>query len=323
MIAPSNGARYAPYATLAQAADARPAAALYRHRYRLFQQRYEEEPGYPGKYVNDGPVAVIDHLVAAQEMQGLISLKQLKVLYRFANLGRKPLSAGQKFLARPPGERSGAQVPPAGTARRGWRWYCLAAPTRRIARAAPRAFARFRRRSAAPTRRQQCGDAARCRGSHEALDLVAVGQVVARDDFRADRGRRAARRVGEEPRVAQRAVDVHHQPAYRGDHQRRAERGGELARERERPGVVAAVAVEQRLVTAEQRPAAGGDPVAAVLAGDQEGIARRSSAAIRAGRGTASPRRGSGTAPGTPPPDAPATVAFPRRPGCAGRAAPG
>lgn len=98
-IAPANAARYAPYVKLAQAADVRQAAAFYRRFYPLFQQAYEEL-GYPGKYFNDRLVAVIDHLLAAPEVQGPIRLKQPKVLYVFADPQLEALSAGQKFLVR-------------------------------------------------------------------------------------------------------------------------------------------------------------------------------------------------------------------------------
>jgi hypothetical protein len=98
-IAPANAARYAPYVKLAQAVDAKQAAALYRRYYPLFQQAYEEL-GYPGKYFNDRLVAVIDHLLAAPEVQGPIRLTQPKVLYEFADPRLEALSAGQKFLVR-------------------------------------------------------------------------------------------------------------------------------------------------------------------------------------------------------------------------------
>lgn len=98
-IAPANAARYAPYVKLAQAVDVKIAAALYRRYYPLFQQAYEEL-GYPGKYFNDRLVAVIDHLLAAPQVQGPIRLTQPKVLYEFADPQLEALSAGQKFLVR-------------------------------------------------------------------------------------------------------------------------------------------------------------------------------------------------------------------------------
>lgn len=98
-IAPANAARYGPYVKLAQAVDGKNAAALYRRYYPLFQQAYEEL-GYPGKYFNDRLVAVIDHLLAAPEVQGPIRLTQPKVLFEFADPRLEALSAGQKFLVR-------------------------------------------------------------------------------------------------------------------------------------------------------------------------------------------------------------------------------
>ncbi|HSO07913.1 MAG TPA: DUF3014 domain-containing protein [Pelomicrobium sp.] len=99
VIGPSNTARYTPYVKLAQAADVKQAAAFYRRHYPLFQQAYEEL-GYPGRYFNDRLVAVIDHLLAAPEVQGPIRLTQPKVLYQFADPELEALSAGQKFLVR-------------------------------------------------------------------------------------------------------------------------------------------------------------------------------------------------------------------------------
>ena len=79
--------------------------AVYVHFYPLFQQEYEEL-GYPGKYFNDRLVQVIDHLLAAPEVQGTVLLTQPKVLYQFADPKLEELSAGQKILVRMGGENA-------------------------------------------------------------------------------------------------------------------------------------------------------------------------------------------------------------------------
>jgi hypothetical protein len=73
--------------------------AVYVRFYPLFQQQYEEL-GYPGKYFNDRLVEVIDHLLAAPEVQGPIRVTQPKVLYEFADPKLEALSAGQKIMVR-------------------------------------------------------------------------------------------------------------------------------------------------------------------------------------------------------------------------------
>ena len=73
--------------------------SIYVHYYPLFQQAYREL-GYPGRYFNDRLVEVIDHLLAAPEVQGPIELVRPKVFYQFANPDLEALSAGQKIMVR-------------------------------------------------------------------------------------------------------------------------------------------------------------------------------------------------------------------------------
>lgn len=100
-----NAARYQPYVRLAELIDARKAAALYADLYPLFQQAYMEL-GYPDRYFNDRLVEVIDHLLAAPEVQGPVKLVQPKVMYEFADPELEGLSAGQKILIRMGGDNS-------------------------------------------------------------------------------------------------------------------------------------------------------------------------------------------------------------------------
>ncbi|HWO40218.1 MAG TPA: DUF3014 domain-containing protein [Candidatus Eisenbacteria bacterium] len=94
-----NAARYRPYVRLAEAVPTEALVALYRRFYPLFQNQYEKL-GYPGKYFNDRVVDVIDHLLAAPEVDEPVLLEQPKVLYEFVDPKLEKLSAGQKILIR-------------------------------------------------------------------------------------------------------------------------------------------------------------------------------------------------------------------------------
>jgi Protein of unknown function (DUF3014) len=98
-LSPENAARYEPYVRLAESVPTGPLVATYVQFYPLFQQQYEEL-GYPDKYFNDRLVEVIDHLLAAPEVQEPVALTQPKVLYEFADPKLQELSAGQKILVR-------------------------------------------------------------------------------------------------------------------------------------------------------------------------------------------------------------------------------
>ncbi len=98
-VSPDNAARYAPYMRVADAMDARKLVALYVHFYPLFQQAYQEL-GYPKGYFNDRLVEVIDHLLAAPEVQAPVKLVQPKVFYQFTDPELEARSAGQKILMR-------------------------------------------------------------------------------------------------------------------------------------------------------------------------------------------------------------------------------
>jgi hypothetical protein len=104
-LSPENAARYGPYVRLAEAVPTGPLVAVYVHFYPLFQQQYEEL-GYPDKYFNDRLVQVIDHLLAAPEVQTPVLLTQPKVMYQFADPKLEGLSVGQKILVRMGGENA-------------------------------------------------------------------------------------------------------------------------------------------------------------------------------------------------------------------------
>jgi hypothetical protein len=99
LLSPANYARYTPYVRLMQSADPKKVVAVYVRLYPLFQQAYQEL-GYPRGYFNDRLVEVIDHLLAAPDVPGPITLVQPRVLYQFEDPKLEALSAGEKGLIR-------------------------------------------------------------------------------------------------------------------------------------------------------------------------------------------------------------------------------
>jgi DUF3014 family protein len=98
-INPANYARYAPYIRLAETVNVKKLVAAYVYFYPLFQQAYKEL-GYPAGYFNDRLVVVIDHMLAAPNVQGPVKLVQPRVFYQFADPELESLSAGQKIMIR-------------------------------------------------------------------------------------------------------------------------------------------------------------------------------------------------------------------------------
>jgi hypothetical protein len=98
-LSPKNAARYQTYVRLAETVPTQSLVAVYVRFYPLFQKQYEQL-GYPGQYFNDHLVQVIDHLLAAPEVEGPVLLTQLHVRYQFADPKLEALSAGQKILVR-------------------------------------------------------------------------------------------------------------------------------------------------------------------------------------------------------------------------------
>lgn len=98
-LAPANYARYEPLIAIAEQIDAAALAGLYRRYYPLFQQAWQEL-GYPDGYFNDRLVAVIDHLLAAEPVEGPVQLVRPNVLYRYADPELEARSPGHKILVR-------------------------------------------------------------------------------------------------------------------------------------------------------------------------------------------------------------------------------
>ena len=109
-IGPDNGLRYTPYVLLFETVDLRQAVAIYVRIYPTLQRAYEEL-GYPGGYLNDRLVQVIDQLLATPEfdtplavrlpsIEGPIKPERPWVLYEFVDPQLQSLTAGQRLLLR-------------------------------------------------------------------------------------------------------------------------------------------------------------------------------------------------------------------------------
>ena len=99
VINPANYSRYALYVRVAETVSVKKLVAVYIHFYPLFQQAYKEL-GYPTGYFNDRLVEVIDHMLAAPEVEGPVKLTLPSVMYHFADPGLESLSAGHKIMLR-------------------------------------------------------------------------------------------------------------------------------------------------------------------------------------------------------------------------------
>jgi len=109
-----NAERYAPFVRFAAGIDTRRAVALYVRLYPLLQRAYEDL-GYPGAYLNDRVVAVIDNLIATPKVSGPIRVKRVGPdggtgggagLYLFEDPALEMATAGQKILLRMGTEQS-------------------------------------------------------------------------------------------------------------------------------------------------------------------------------------------------------------------------
>jgi hypothetical protein len=98
-ISPKNAARYLAYVKIAELIDAQKLGEVYVRLYPLFQQAYEEL-GYPKKYFNDRLLVVLDHLLAAPDLNEPVKLVQPNVFYVYADPDLEARSAGQKILMR-------------------------------------------------------------------------------------------------------------------------------------------------------------------------------------------------------------------------------
>jgi hypothetical protein len=98
-IKPENYRRYTLYVKMLESIDTKKLVAAYVHFYPLLQEEYKNIAS-PKQYFNDRVVEVIDHMLAAPEIQGPIRLVQPKVFYQFAEPALEDLSAGQKIMIR-------------------------------------------------------------------------------------------------------------------------------------------------------------------------------------------------------------------------------
>lgn len=94
-----NFERYTPFVSLVANADTKQFVDLYFRFYPLFQRAYQDL-GNPDAYFNDRVIEVIDHLLAAPDINADVALVQPKVFYEFADPDLESRSAGQKTLMR-------------------------------------------------------------------------------------------------------------------------------------------------------------------------------------------------------------------------------
>jgi hypothetical protein len=103
-----NAERYAPFVRFASDIDAGRAVAMYFRLYPLLQRAYEDL-GYPGAYLNDRVVAVIDDLLSTPNVSGPIRVKRVGLdagtgggagLYLYEDSALEAATAGQKILLR-------------------------------------------------------------------------------------------------------------------------------------------------------------------------------------------------------------------------------
>lgn len=99
VLDPANADRYARHVAVAEAVDAGRAVAVYVRFYPLFQQAYREL-GYPDGHFNDRLVEVIDHLLAAPEIDDPLALVPEKGGWAFADPALESLSSGHKLMLR-------------------------------------------------------------------------------------------------------------------------------------------------------------------------------------------------------------------------------
>jgi len=125
----------------------------------------------------------------------------------------------------------------------------------------------------------------------EALDERAIGQVVLRDDLRAQRGRCAARRRREKLRMTHRAIEVDEEATDGGTHQRCAKSPGQLPGHDQRTGIIPTVGVEQRSPPPKQRLIGRGYPVAAMFTGYEVAVGRHGRSPVQVAQAAVCPSR--------------------------------
>jgi len=109
-IGADNGLRYTPYVLLLETVDLRQLVGIYARLYPSLQRAYEEL-GYPGSYLNDRLVRVIDILLATPEIDAPIQVRLPPIegpvrpqrpwlLYEFVDPNLQSLTSGQRALLR-------------------------------------------------------------------------------------------------------------------------------------------------------------------------------------------------------------------------------
>jgi hypothetical protein len=106
VLDPANYERYKPLVDSIRAIDTQRLVTTYTRHYPLFQEAYESL-GHPPQYFNDRLVEVIDHLLAAPELEGPVALARPGVQYEFADPKLESRSAGQKLLMRMGSDNAG------------------------------------------------------------------------------------------------------------------------------------------------------------------------------------------------------------------------
>lgn len=99
VLSSDNDERYRLLADTLRATSAQSMARLYR-RYEPLLQRAYREMGYPDARFTDRVLQVIDHLLAAPDVEHPIALVRPKVLYLYADPELEALSSGQKLMVR-------------------------------------------------------------------------------------------------------------------------------------------------------------------------------------------------------------------------------
>ncbi len=99
VLDPSNYQRYGALVQTIRSTDTKLLVATYVRYYPLFQEAYANL-GHPPEYFNDRVIQVIDHLLAAPELQGEVALARPGMRYVYADPELESRSAGQKVLMR-------------------------------------------------------------------------------------------------------------------------------------------------------------------------------------------------------------------------------
>lgn len=99
VLSSDNDERYRVLTEVLRNTSASSMAQLYLRYYPLMQEAYRDM-GYPQGHFNDRVIAIIDHLLAAPQVEHPIELTRPKVLYAYADPELEALSSGQKIMVR-------------------------------------------------------------------------------------------------------------------------------------------------------------------------------------------------------------------------------